>query len=100
MKNKLNSMDVKNFFFYPLIAASLCWAFLSILKVKTHSDYLNAEYPECTVKNENREFIFFVTIIIVAIGKYPLENYSKNLFIKIITERKFPLNSEARKEKA
>jgi hypothetical protein len=37
---------------------------------------------------------------IVAIGKYPLENYSKILFIKIITERKFPLNSKARKDKA
>jgi hypothetical protein len=36
----------------------------------------------------------------LAIGKHPLENSSRNLFIKIITEKKFPLNSEARKNKA
>lgn len=93
-------MDVKNFFFYPLIAASLCWAFISILKVQEHQDFLKMEYPECTLKNENRELVFFVTMIVLAIGKHPLENSSKNLFIKIITEKRFPLNSEARRSKA
>ena len=58
------------------------------------------EYPECTLKNENRELIFFVTMIVLAIGKHPLENGSKNLFYKTITEKKFPLNSEARRDKA
>jgi hypothetical protein len=52
------------------------------------------------MKNENRELIFFSTMIILAIFKHPLELSSKKFFHKIIPEKKFPLGSQMRDEKA
>ncbi len=39
-------------------------------------------------------------MIILAIGKNPLENSSRNYFMRVITEKRFPLNSELRRSKA
>jgi hypothetical protein len=50
--------------------------------------------------NENRDLIFFVTIIVLGLVQHPLEKFGKSFFMKIIPERKFPLGSEQRDAKA
>jgi len=61
---------------------------------------LKQEFPECTVKNENREYIFFATMISLAIFKHPLEHSASKIFEGIIPEQKFPVGSKMRDEKA
>lgn len=50
--------------------------------------------------NPNRWAIFFPTIIAVMVVKGPLERFSNEIFMKIISERKFPIGSDARLKKA
>ena len=93
-------MDAKNIVFYPVMVASICWCLLSLFKMKNFIDFLKIEYPQCTMTNENRDLIFFVTIIVLSLVQHPLENFGKAFFMKIIPERKFPIGSEQRDAKA
>jgi hypothetical protein len=47
-----------------------------MFKISTFQNFLQQEFPECTIKNENRELIFFATMIILAIVKKPIEDSS------------------------
>lgn len=87
-------VDAKNFIFYPVMVASICWCLLSLFKMKNFIDFLKVEYPECTMTNENRNFIFFITIFVLGLAQHPIEEAGKAFFKRIIPEKKFPIGSE------
>ena len=60
-------IDSKNFVFYPAIIASICWSVFSLFKISSYIEFLKSEAPECTMKNENREIIFFMTILTLSL---------------------------------
>jgi hypothetical protein len=61
---------------------------------------LKNERPECTSTNPNRELIFCITMIILFAMKERVEHWSTNFFMSWLPEKKFPLESDARKSKA
>jgi hypothetical protein len=93
-------MDAKNLIFYPVMVASICWCLLSLFKMKNFIDFLKIEYPQCTMTNENRNVIFFTTMIVLSLVQHPLETFGKSFFKNIIPEKKFPLGSLERDAKA
>jgi hypothetical protein len=93
-------MSMKTIFFYPGIVFALMWTLLSCYRTANYIWYLKAEYPECTQTNDNYALIFFSTILVLYFLKAPIEQTSTKFFMKVIPERKFPLGSEGRQQKA
>lgn len=93
-------MSDKSIFFYPGIVVALGWTFLNILKIVAEVDSLHQENPTCTKTNPNKWAILIPTIIVMVVVKGPLEKFSTEVFQKIIPEKKFPLGSKERAEKA
>lgn len=50
--------------------------------------------------NENRELIFFSTILTLLFIQRPIEMVAKRVFMIVIPTRKFPIGSELRETKA
>lgn len=93
-------LDLKTLFFYPSIIASIIWSIYSAVQIGSFISYMRNEYPECAMPNENRNIIFFSTISVLAFVQRPIETISKRVFIVLLPEKKFPLNSALRDSKA
>jgi hypothetical protein len=50
--------------------------------------------------NSNKWAIFFPTILMLVITKYPIEHFSTEIFMRVLSNSKFPPESELRKSKA
>jgi hypothetical protein len=50
--------------------------------------------------NQNRDIIFGLTIIILSLLQHPIETIGRRFFIRVIPERKFPIGSDQREQKA
>lgn len=79
---------------------SACWTALNIVKMINYKGVLHSEHPQCTQSNPNTLAIFFPTIIACMIVKTPMESTSFEIFMRILPQKKFPLDSEGRRAKA
>ena len=64
IKTTISLMDSKHLFFYPALFACLLWTVYSLLQIFPYAKFLRNEAPTCTVPNENRDLIFFSTIVL------------------------------------
>lgn len=93
-------IKAKNLILYMGIVAALSWTFYSLFQVQTYREFLRNEAPHCTLENENRELIFLLTLITLTLLQRQIEVRSRNLFQKILSEKKFPSGSKLRVAKA
>ena len=63
--------------FYPAIIAASIWICINIVKIKTYTEELKAEYPNCTASNPNQ-------IMIIIFTQKPIEHFFKAVFMKLI----------------
>jgi hypothetical protein len=93
-------MQLKNIFFYPGIVLAAIWTLLSFYRIVSTIWHLRAEYPACTRPNENTFAISFATILVLLLLKSPVEKISTQVFLRVIPEKKFPLGTVGRQQKA
>ena len=73
---------------------------MNIIKIVGEVESLHQENPVCTRTNPNKLAIFIPTIIAMIIVKGPLERFSIDIFQRIISEKKFPIGTKERENKA
>lgn len=70
--------------FYPAIIAASIWICINIVKIKTYTEELKAEYPNCTASNPNQIMIIMVSIVCLIFTQKPIEHFFKAVFMKLI----------------
>lgn len=95
-------INFKLMFLYPGIILSSGWTILNIVKIIGYVDQLKLEKPECTQPNSDKHLMFGLTILVLFLLKDRIEMASANMFdaSPIVPFKKFPKNSEARKQKS
>ena len=85
---------------YPGIVASVCWVAYNILALIDISKQMMTHFPQCMEPNPNTLAIACPTVLMLLLVKRPIERYSYEIFLSIVPEKKFPLESDSRRQKA
>lgn len=76
----LSLIDIKGIFFFPGILLSLGWTVMNFLRISNYVSELKVEFPTCTATNPNKALICISTVLIMIVGRAPLERVFTKLF--------------------
>lgn len=96
----MSLLNIKGIFFFPGIILSLGWTVLNFMRISDYVAELKVEFPTCTATNPNKALICISTVLVMVIGRAPLERVFTSIFDKYLPTRKFPINTTMRHQKA